>query len=185
MKISTFIPADAVRSFEMFANKVKRNVKGFDYTIGHPYKKVFHHGVINPDGTCDRFKKVFHEVCDVTIIEPEEKDWRLIATYKNNIFLPNDPTKEIVYKNPKHGEDYDKCDHCGHWCKNSYVIKNIKTGEELQVGCECVKKFGITSFDYLSRFNRELYSIYDYSINFSTTIPDEIPIWGGKKDLYF
>lgn len=183
MDIHTFIPSYAVEAFEKFASKTKKNVAGFDYKLSKPYQKVFRHSVIQANGMAGRCQKVFHEVCDLTIIQPEERQWRLLATYKDDNFLPADPSKEIVYKNPKHGRDYGVCDVCGHWCKNSYVIENIKTGDELQVGCECAKKFGIKSFEYLSRFNHDLYALYDYRISYA--IDDEfggLMTWGGKKD---
>lgn len=44
--IRTFIPSDSVASFKKFANKTKKNVEGFSYTIGEPYMKVFLHPVI-------------------------------------------------------------------------------------------------------------------------------------------
>ena len=48
--IRTFIPSDSVASFKKFANKTKKNVEGFSYTIGEPYMKVFLHPVIEEDG---------------------------------------------------------------------------------------------------------------------------------------
>lgn len=48
--IRTFIPSDSVASFKKFANKTKKNVEGFSYTIGEPYMKVFLHPVIEEGG---------------------------------------------------------------------------------------------------------------------------------------
>lgn len=180
--IKTFIPTYAVESFRKFAAKTKKNVAGFDYTIGKPYQKVFRHAVIQEDGMRGHCEKKFHEVCDLVIYEPEESDWRLLTTYKDDNFIPADPTKKVVYKNPKHGLEYGMCDVCGHWCKNSYVIENVKTGEELQVGCECAKKFGIKSFEYLSKFNHDLYALYDYSISYATDDEYGDLEWGGRAD---
>ena len=182
MEVKTFIPSYAVESFKKFAAKTKKNVTGFDYKLGKPYQKVFRHSVIQENGMAGHRQKVFHEVCDLTIIQPEEREWRLLVTYKGDNFLPTDPSKEIVFKNPKHGLNYGMCDVCGHWCKNSYVIENIKTGEELQVGCECAKKFGIKSFEYLSKFNHDLYALYDYRISYATDDEFGDPVWGGKAD---
>ena len=180
--INTFIPSYAVESFKKFAAKTKKNVDGFDYKIGKPYQKIFRHAVIQEDGMAGHCQKVFHEVCDLVIYEPEESDWRLLVTYKDDNFIPADPSKQIVFKNPKHGLEYDMCDVCGHWCKNSYIIENVKTGEELQVGCECAKKFGIKSFDYLSKFNHELFALYDYRISYATDDEYGDPDWGGRVD---
>lgn len=181
--LKTFIPLEAVDSFKKFADKTKKNVEGFTYSIGKPYQKLFYHPVVEEDGTAGHRIKVFHEVCDLIVNIPEESGWRLLATYMDGAFTPVDPTKELVFKNPQHGLDYGKCDHCGHWCKNAYVIENITTGEELQVGCECIKKFGINNMYYISDFTRKLHEIYDYRLNYATDKEyGDIEEWGGKKD---
>lgn len=180
--IKTFIPSYAIASFEKFAKKTKKNVPEFDYQLGKPYQKVFCHPVVNESGMAGHPIKAFHEVCDLVIYQPDETNWRLVATYKDNNFIPADVTKEVVYKNPKHGAEYGMCDVCGHWCKNSYVIENVETGEELQVGCECAKKFGIKSFEYLSKFNHDLYALYDYRISYATDEEFGDPDWGGSND---
>lgn len=180
--IKTFIPSESVASFKKFANKTKKNVEGFSYTIGEPYMKVFLHPVIEGNGMRGNAVKVFHEVCDLIVDMPEENGWKLVCTFKDGSFTPVDASKELVFKNPAHGHGYNKCDVCGHWCKNSYVIENVTTGEELQVGCECVKKFGIKSFDYLSKFTDELYKLYDYSPSYST---DELKMWGGSPNAIY
>ena len=181
--LKTFIPLEAVDSFKKFADKTKKNVEGFTYSIGKPYQKLFYHPVVEEDGTAGHRIKVFHEVCDLIVNIPEESGWRLLATYMDGAFTPVDPTKELVFKNPQHGLDYGKCDHCGHWCKNAYVIENITTGEELQVGCECIKKFGINDMYYISDFTRKLHEIYDYRLNYATDKEyGDIEEWGGKKD---
>lgn len=181
--LKTFIPLEAVDSFKKFADKTKKNVDGFTYSIGKPYQKLFYHPVVDEDGTVGHRIKVFHEVCDLIVNIPEESGWRLLATYMNGAFTPVDSTKEIVFKNPQHGIDYGKCDHCGHWCKNAYVIENITTGEELQLGCECIKKFGINDMYYISDFTRKLHEIYDYRLNYATDKEyGDIEEWGGRKD---
>ena len=181
--IKTFIPSESVDSFKKFADKTQKNVKDFTYSLGKPYQKLFYHPVIEEDGTAGHLTKVFHEVCDLTINIPEQSGWKLLATYKNDAFIPVDPTKELVFKNPQHGAHYGKCDHCGHWCKNAYVIENITTGEELQVGCECIKKFGIDDMYYISDFTRKLYEIYNYKLNYATDKEyGDLLEWGGRKD---
>lgn len=181
--LKTFIPLEAVDSFKKFADKTKKNVDGFTYSIGKPYQKLFYHPVVDEDGTVGHRIKVFHEVCDLIVNIPEESGWRLLATYMNGAFTPVDSTKELVFKNPQHGIDYGKCDHCGHWCKNAYVIENITTGEELQLGCECIKKLGINDMYYISDFTRKLHEIYDYRLNYATDKEyGDIEEWGGRKD---
>lgn len=83
--IRTFIPSDSVASFKKFANKTKKNVEGFSYTIGEPYMKVFLHPVIEKDGMRGRAVKAFHEVCDLTINMPEENNWKLVCTFKDDV----------------------------------------------------------------------------------------------------
>lgn len=183
--IKTFIPADNVENFKKFANKTKKNVEGFSFVVGIPYMKVFYHPVIDENGIIGKNVKVFHEICDLTINMPEENGWKLVCTFKDEAFTPVDTSKELVFKIPAHGQDYNKCDVCGHWCKNSYVIENIETGDELQVGCECVKKFGIKSFDYLSKFTDELHKLYDYSKSYATNDDDDLKMWGGKLDSLY
>lgn len=181
--IKTFIPSESVDSFKKFADKTQKNVKDFTYSLGKPYQKLFYHPVIEEDGTAGHLTKVFHEVCVLTVNIPEQSGWKLLATYKDDAFTPVDPTKELVFKNPQHGAHYGKCDHCGHWCKNAYVIENITTGEELQVGCECIKKFGIDDMYYISDFTRKLYEIYNYKLNYATDKEyGDILEWGGRKD---
>ena len=185
--IKIFLPSEEVESFRKFANKTKKNVTGFDFFIGEPKMKLFRHPVINEDGKYSGYRKVFHEVCDLIIEMPECREWKLLATYKDGAFTPTNPTKELVFKNKEHGSNYNKCDYCGHLCKNSYVIENSTTGEELQVGFECVKKFGLQGIDYLSSFVLKLYKIYNYKISYATDrdFGDPIPTWGGKPDAVY
>lgn len=184
--INTFIPSDLVDSLKKFADKTQKNVEGFTYSVGKPYEKLFYHPVINEEGIGGQRIEVFHEVCDLTIDIPEQSGWRLLATYKDDAFTPADPTKELIFKNPAHGADYGKCDFCGHWCKNAYVVENVKTGEELQVGCECIKKFGINDMYYISDFTKKLYELYDYRISYATDDEfGDIEKWGGRKDASY
>ena len=184
--INTFIPSDLVDSLKKFAYKTQKNVEGFTYSVGKPYQKLFQHHIINEYGASGGVSRVFHEVCDLTVNMPDESDWRLVATYMDGAFTPADPTKELIFKNPAHGADYGKCDFCGHWCKNAYVVENVKTGEELQVGCECIKKFGLKGFGFLSDFTRKLYELYDYRISYATDDEfGDIEKWGGRKDASY
>lgn len=176
--IKTFIPSESVDAFKKFAEKTKRNVEGFDYTISNPRKKLFRHAEVEDGHTI--IGKYWHAICDLTINMPDETNWRLLATYKNGAFIPADTTKKLVFKIKEHGADYGKCDLCGHWCNNAYVIENTQTGDELQVGCECIKKFGLKYIDFLSDFTRKLYETYDYTTD--DDYGDPIPIWGGPKD---
>lgn len=108
--IKTFIPSESVDAFKKFADKTRKNVKGFTYSLGKPYEKLFRHPAIKENGTAGRCIKAFHEVCYLTIDIPEQSGWKLLATYKDDAFTPADPTKELIFKNPQHGADYGKCD---------------------------------------------------------------------------
>jgi hypothetical protein len=51
-------------------------------------------------------------------------------------FDQNDDDEPLTY------EDYPPCDLCDYpHIKTGYVIRNILTGEELTIGCECIKRF--------------------------------------------
>ena len=59
----------------------------------------------------------------------------------------------------------------------------MNTGEELQVGCECIKKFGINDMYYISDFTKKLYELYDYRGSYATDDEfGDIEKWGGRKD---
>ena len=73
--LNIFLPSDEVASFKKFADKTAKNVEGFAYSLGKPYEKVFIHHTINPDGMRGADVKKFHEVCELSITIPEEKDW--------------------------------------------------------------------------------------------------------------
>ncbi|MDE6020292.1 MAG: hypothetical protein K2H01_04730 [Ruminococcus sp.] len=177
--IKVFVPADRVESLEKAAKKVKKNVPGFVMTIGQPYYRCFIH-CDNIDGILHR-RAEYHNIVDVHIEMPDDSGWQLIATYEDGNFFVTDPSKKIEFKNPEHGKDYGKCDFCGHKCYNSYVIYNESTGEELQVGCECVKKFGLSYMSWLSRLTRELYRGCDLSF-ISIGGDEEYPTWPWSKD---
>lgn len=179
--INTFMPTESVDSFVKLAKKTQKNVEGFEYTVGKPYDKVFYHSIIE-DGKFVGKVKCMHNVCDVYIHFPEENNWRLLATYNKGAFMPTDFTKLLVPKIKEHGIGYNKCDVCGHYCVNSFLIENTETGDELQVGCECAKKFGINTLTYLSKFTSELHKIYDYSL---PDIEGDEPEWRGSKDAPF
>lgn len=165
MNTLTFIlPQAEVESFSKFCNKIQKNVPEFRYSIGAEYEKVFLHPVREMDGTYGGLEKQWHKIRNVTVEIPEDSGWRLVAEYDDGMFLPVDSKHELVLKNPAHGKDCKRCDICGHYCKRSYLIINVETGEELQVGCECAKKFGLKYMEWISKFTRELYRINDYFI---------------------
>lgn len=162
MEIINFIlPQSEVESFKKFCVKIQKNVPEFKYCVGSAYDKVFRHLVKDINGECG-FEHKWHSVCDATVEIPEDGGWRLLATYEDGLFFPANPKHELILKNPAHGKDYNRCDVCGHWCKKSYLIINVDTDEELQVGSECAKKFGLKQMEWISKFTRELNRVYDY-----------------------
>lgn len=174
-----YIPVDKIASFDRFANKMAKKIKGFSYLINmEPKMQIYLHPARDSYGT-PFFEKVFHEVYEVTITRPVFEEWKLICTFVKNGFFPSSNKNEIIFKNKNHGPNYHICDICGHSMHNSYVVENVFTGEELQIGCECVTKLGIIGLDSLSKFDRELYQTYDYYGSDSTS---GLPIYRGTQD---
>lgn len=170
--ISFYIPEERMKSFTKVCNTVAKNVEGFSFTIDNPIRKVFTNHIIIEG--ISKFIKEFHNVCDVTVVMPNVNDWRLLAYYEDGVFFVADPSKKIEFKNPNHGKDYHVCDCCGKPCnKASYVIYNEKTGEELQVGGTCMKKYGIDTMKKLGEFIVELHHIYECG-GFEVSFDDEL-----------
>ena len=62
------------------------------------------------------------------------REWKFTGDVVD--FSENDDDREASY------EDYPLCELCGYpHIKTGYVIKNTHTGEELTIGCECIKRF--------------------------------------------
>ncbi len=181
MEELTFIlPAVEIESFKKFTSKMQKRIPELSLEYGKPYRKIFSHPVRNIDGINCKPEKVWHEVYDVKVVMPTINEWQLLATFKDNYLYVADPTKKLVFTNPDHGDKYNKCDVCGHWCKNSYVVYNTITGEELQIGCECAKKFGLGGIEFVYQFTKELYRMYDYYCSFDDG--EMQPSWRGKSD---
>lgn len=170
-KIESYIPSWNIEAFEKFLRKTKRNIPELDYSIGKAVDMVFRH---YSDG---RFIKQWHNVCPVTIEIPDENNWRLLASFEDGNMFVVDQSQKLVPDNPEHGKDYKVCDSCKHHLKNSYLIVNLETGEELQVGKECLKKFGLGNTISLAKFINELYAAYFSS---SGTMCDGEYVWRGS-----
>lgn len=182
MEIINFrLPQSEVESFKKFCAKIQKNVPEFKYSIGSAYDKVFKHPVRNIGGKCG-FDYKWHSVCDAIVEIPEDSGWRLLATYEDGLFFPSNPKHELILKNPSHGKDYNRCDVCSHWCKKSYLIVNADTDEELQVGSECAKKFGLKQMEWISKFTRELNRVYDYFICCKDEEDYSDLIWNAPSD---
>lgn len=178
------IPSHTAEIIRKAYEKMQKYVQGVSMTIGKEQRKVFCHAVV-VDGLVVGHEKRWHLIREVEITLPTIKEWWLKASYEDGLLFVSDPTKELEFSNKEHGFDYNKCDMCGHYIKNSYVVENKTTGEELQVGCECLKKFGLDNFKYIHKFTRELYDAACYIG--SVDIDDaekELHMWRGYDDKY-
>ena len=176
-----FLPYANLESFKKLAKKVQKHVD-MQISYSQSYKKTFNHPVINENGMRGHCEKYVHEVVDVTIVTPDFNDWELVATYKDGSLFVTDYSKELVFLNKEHGANYHKCDCCGHTIrKEMFVVRNNKTNEELQVGSECAKTYGIEGLKWVSKFYAELYKIYDYRLDYNCG-EEDFPTWRGGAD---
>lgn len=176
------LPVSVIESFEKLAKKIQKNVPEFKFAVGKPYKKVYRHGAISVDGRVF-YERFFHNVVDCVIESPEVNEWYLAAAVKEGNLLIYNHSEKLVLKEG-HGVDCKKCDICGHKMKNSYIIRSNKTGEELQIGGECVNKFGIKCFDYISKFTSELYRIMDYRDHSDCKDGEPLPWYDNVEKFY-
>lgn len=173
------LPTFELTSFQKLVDKMKTRTNFINAEFGKPYKKLYTHTEIDEDGIC-RDVKMWHEVVDVTVEMNTENEWVLLASYKDGEEYVANPTKELVFQNPEHGKKYTKCDVCGHWCKNSFLVYNSETGEELQVGKECLKTFGLNGLDFVHEFTTSLFKVFKiYCCG-----DEEFPVWKGEKDNF-
>lgn len=152
--INLTIPAHLSQEFEKLVSKARKNIDGLKWTVGEERNQTFRHHF---DG---EIVKMTHRVCDVTLYLPEVNDWMLVATVVEGAMFVTDHKQQLIFKNG-HGADYGICDVCKYrqW-KKSFIVRNSKTGEELQVGAECAKKFGIGMINAIYNLTRELYESY-------------------------
>lgn len=183
-----FIAKESINTIQTFLDKFKKNVEGVEYTLSKPYSKIFRHPVLITDSeghkVAGRYEERWHEIADLKLDIPEINHWFMLAYYKDGLTFIIDPSKELIFKNSNHGSAYHKCDVCGHYMKNSYVIENDETGEELQVGCECLTKFGINTIATIHKYMSKLYKLLDYTFDFDDIDDGEYPLWRGKNDAY-
>lgn len=168
--INYTIPAHSKDEFLKLVSKASKNITGLQWTVGETRNQTFRHYF---DG---EIVKMSHSVCDVTIELPEVNDWVLLATVVDGAMFITDHKQQLVLKNG-HGADYKLCDVCKHrqW-KKSYIVRNSKTNEELQVGAECAKKFGIGMMHAIYLLTKELYQSYSlYSCEYDGLEPVEWP----------
>lgn len=174
------LPYMEYEAFNKFVAKSKKHLPELVVTFGEPYDELFNHGMRDFEGVVGMTKE-WHKVVDVEVVLPTDNDWKLLVSYEKGLTFISDPSRELILKNNQHGESYKHCDVCGHSCQNSYVILNVKTGEELQVGCECAKKFGLNMIRHIMEFTVELRRIYDFYLPCCT---EDEPIWRGGKDKF-
>lgn len=168
--IETTIPAYATDEFLKLVKRAKKNISELDWTVGESYNRVFRHFF---DG---EIVKMTHKVVDITLSVPEVNDWVLLATIVDGSMFVADQ-KHKLELHDGHGTEYRLCDVCKHkqW-KKSYIVRNSKTGEELQIGAECAKKFGIGMMNAIHNLTKELYASYSlYSCEYDGLEPIEWP----------
>lgn len=172
--IKFYIPTSEVANFKKFMAKAMKRVNGISYSLSEPFNRVFRHH----DASTKACIKKMHTIVDVTVDIESDSQWKLLAFYKDGFEFIVERSSLLILKNPEHGKDYHHCDACGHWLKNSYLILNAETGEELQVGSECLKTYGIETFKKLHQFTIDLYRIYNADMDYDSES------WGSPyKDL--
>lgn len=169
--IQITIPAHLSKDFNKIMEKAAKKIDGLDWNVGTPYKATFRHA------TNEGIVKHQHNVVDVEFYIPREHDWQVVASIVDGALFVIDKSKKLVLQG-EHGVDYHICDVCKHrQFKQSYIVRNTKTGEELQVGRECAKKFGIGTAQAIYSLTHELYA--DWSVRCSD--PDEdCPMWNAR-----
>lgn len=170
------LPMTEMVGFKKFVARIKPNIPALRVSFGEPFEKAYTHVIKTED---EAYTKVYmHKVSAVEVVLPAVNDWELVASFKDGLTYLTDYTHEVQFQNPAHGLTYPKCDLCGHPFKNSFVVRNVQSGEELQVGGSCVKKFGLSFLHDISLFTAELYRIYKlYGYD-----GDDLPIWSGVHD---
>lgn len=172
------LPEIEYTHFSKFIKKASARINGFSASVGDKYDKLFTHLYRDMDGNV-KHVNVWHTVYNVNMFIPDINNWELLVTYKNGNQYVADMTKKLKFSNHNHGIAYRKCDVCGHWIKNSSVIRNKVRGEELQVGSECLKSFGINTIKLIAEITAELTRIYD---NYCTIDDEGTNIWEGTED---
>lgn len=131
-----YIPTDKLKAFTNLVKKCRKYFQ-LEYKIESQTSKVFYHEDIE-----GKLYPQYHTVFPCYISQIMSGDWVLVASIINGVMCISDMTNEIKFKD-NHGVNVHICEECGHKMKNSYIIRNVKTQIEMQVGGECVKKFGI------------------------------------------
>lgn len=174
-KITITIPSHMVESARKLITKAGKNINGLSCEFGKEYNKTFRH-------YCDGgFVKNMHKVTDMVVCVPDENDWYLIATIVDGCLFVANRREKIDFRNG-HGEKYNLCDACKHrQKKKSFIVRNRKTDEELQIGSECAKKYGIGTMNAIYKLTNELYE--SYSLPYYEG--EELAEWPPRiKDMY-
>lgn len=158
MTYNITIPNGMVKDFNNLMAKANKNINGLDWTIGEPYNRIYRHYF---DGN---IVKMSHTVVDIEYTIPDQNNWILLATIVDGALFVTNPKEELKLTNG-HGVDYHICDVCKHrqW-KKSFIVKNIVTNEELQIGSECAKKFGIGMMNEIYKLTNSLYASYSLPV---------------------
>lgn len=154
MKYEMTIPAGMLENFNKMMTKAAKNINGMSWSNSEEYSRTYRHYF---DG---KIVKMSHRVVDVVFEIPEQNNWMLVATVIEGALFVTDQRHELKLING-HGVDYNICDACKHHQKKkSFIVRNTVTGEELQIGSECAKKFGIGLMNSIHKLTNELYASY-------------------------
>lgn len=145
------IPASKKSEFTKLIAKSSTNIGFVTYTMSDPHKETFRHHSL--DGT---IYKVSINVIDVELDWPVDNNgWKLVGSVKEGVLFMNDKKHEF---SNGHGPEYDHCDCCNKSIvSQSYILYNTNTKEEVQVGAECAKKYGINYLKDINKLVKDLY----------------------------
>lgn len=166
MEQTIVIALSSREAFEKLCKKVSDKVS-FNWRYGDTYKTIRRLIRYRPE-TGHTIENILVDAQEVHIDFPEMGDWVLRVTYDKGYPLYADMEHEFKPLRPEHGPAYHTCDCCGRQIyREMYVIQNLVTGEEVQVGKECAKKYGIKGIEWTNKFMCEINSMFVKDIDYS------------------
>lgn len=161
MTYDFYIPATEEQTIRKMIAKYSKHIS-LNAEISEPYNKMFRH-FVQEDGN-SYITKMSHRIVEVHLEIADMNEWEVLAEYaKGELVFVGNPAEKLVFKNPEHGATYTKCDCCSHKTRKSmFVLSNKSTGEEIQIGPECAKSYGIYGLKYMHNLANELYAIFDF-----------------------
>lgn len=162
-----YIPSNYKEALYKLVNKYSRHLT-INMNVSQPFEKCFRHANLSYDEMGHKVcgsQVMKHVVCDVEITVEDTFNWEILAEYNSGtLVFVGDHSKELEFSNPEHGANYTKCDCCKHKSyKSMFVLRNTETGEEVQIGPECAKTYGIHGLKHIVAFSNSLYEIFDFT----------------------